>query len=53
MTERKLQSGIKNRSPFVSLPSRDLELLGWVKGDKIIIDTDIKKKKINLCKEKQ
>lgn len=48
METRKLQRSL-NKFPLF-LPKRDLELLGWCKGDDIKIDTKIDEGKIVLTK---
>lgn len=45
--KRKLQD---NGQPCLNLPKRDVQLLGWERGDQIIIDTNIKERIMILRK---
>ena len=40
MITRKLQQNKDNQFPL-NLPFRDIQLLGWVKGEELFIETDI------------
>ena len=45
LQEYKTKYGTKK---MINLPFRDIELLGWVKGDSLFIETDIINKKITI-----
>ena len=50
--KRKLQEyeTIYGKKALINLPIRDVQLLGWVKGDSLVIETDIVNKTMKICR---